>query len=244
MDWHTRYANQAQWTRSLREYILPKAGIESAQRILEVGCGTGAILSAIKTPAQTIGIDIDRAGLSQALNYAPSASLIEADGQRLPFAPQSFDIVYCHFVLLWARDPLKMLIAMKRAAKIGGAIIAFAEPDYSKRMDRPQELSALGMAQREALIAQGADPDIGSRLGNLFDRAEIKLHEYGALGSGAGDQVPITNGAEEWAVIESDLAGIDHRLDLAHLKKIHDQACEKRERTLFVPTFFAWGKVV
>jgi ubiquinone/menaquinone biosynthesis C-methylase UbiE len=45
MNWHNRFLQQAGWTRDLRTYLFAQAGIERARRVLEVGCGTGAVLA-------------------------------------------------------------------------------------------------------------------------------------------------------------------------------------------------------
>jgi len=42
-QWHQRFTQQATWTRQLRSYLYTQAGIESNCRVLEVGCGTGAL---------------------------------------------------------------------------------------------------------------------------------------------------------------------------------------------------------
>jgi hypothetical protein len=44
MDWHSRYLQQAGWTSKLRGYLFQRAGVDKASRVLEVGCGTGAVL--------------------------------------------------------------------------------------------------------------------------------------------------------------------------------------------------------
>ena len=49
MDWHQRYTQQAKWTYSLRKYLFEKGGLPRLARVLEVGRGTGAILSEIST---------------------------------------------------------------------------------------------------------------------------------------------------------------------------------------------------
>src|SRR5512142_3172594 len=106
MVWHRRYIQHAQWTRDLRTYLFEQAGLSDASRALEVGCGTGAILSEVPEHAALHGLDLDRAGLAQCRIHAPAASLVQGDALQLPYANRTFDIVYCHFLLLWVRDPL------------------------------------------------------------------------------------------------------------------------------------------
>jgi len=62
MNWHARYTQQANWTRELRKHIFERTGIKTAERVLEVGCGTGAILSEIQTQSLH-GLDIQPATL-------------------------------------------------------------------------------------------------------------------------------------------------------------------------------------
>ncbi|MCK7482052.1 MAG: class I SAM-dependent methyltransferase [Candidatus Moduliflexus flocculans] len=56
MNWHARYSQQAKWTRNLRAYIFDKIKLDDATRVLEVGCGTGAILSEL--PASHLGFTV------------------------------------------------------------------------------------------------------------------------------------------------------------------------------------------
>jgi ubiquinone/menaquinone biosynthesis C-methylase UbiE len=177
MDWHRRYTQQAHWTSDLRRYLFRQAGLQAASRILEVGCGTGAILSELPDLVDSHGIDIDRSALEQCHINAPGARLIEGDALKLPYSDKSFDMVYCHFLLLWVSDPLQALLEMKRVAKPGGQMLAFAEPDHYARRDEPRELAPLGEWQTEALHRQGADPGLGARLADLFFRAGIQIVE-------------------------------------------------------------------
>jgi len=45
--WHQRYTQQAGWTLEARRYIFRQIGLEKFAAILEVGSGTGAILSSL-----------------------------------------------------------------------------------------------------------------------------------------------------------------------------------------------------
>ncbi len=252
MDWHSRFLQQAAWTRDLRLYLFERAGLAHARRILEVGCGTGAILSAMVTPGTIHGLDLDPVRLLEARRYAPGVSLVCGNALHLPYPPGIFDITFCHFLLLWVSDPLSALLEMKRVTRSGGAVLALAEPDYTSRIDKPADLAPLGVWQAGSLREQGADPALGSRLSSLFQQAGIPITETGTLqqspvsGMGRSDGHPLLTPADrdlEWAVLESDLAGRVPARDLLRMKRIDERAWLKGERVLHVPTYFAWGLV-
>jgi len=242
MNWHTRYIQQAKWTRDLRTYLFKKAGLDDASRVLEVGCGTGAVLSELPTHISLHGLDLDSAALAQCRIYASAASLVQGNALQLPCSNETFDVVYCHFLLLWVSDPLQALLEMKRVGKSGAHIIAFAEPDYTARVDKPRELVQLGEWQSESLKRQGADPGLGARLADLFFRAGIALIETGTIQN--VDQDPSPDEWEiEWSVIEADLAGFIPGADIHKMKMLDQQARIRRERELYVPTYFACGHI-
>lgn len=240
MDWHRRYIQQARWTRDLRVYFFQKAGLDTASHVLEVGCGTGAILSELPTHISIHGLDIDPVALDQCRVHAAAAALVQGNALALPYSNRTFDIVYCHFLLLWVGDPLKALLEMKRVAKTGAHVIAFAEPDYTARVDEPRELAPLGQWQAESLRRQGADPGLGAWLADLFFEARIQLIETGTIQNAGLDPSP-EDWEIEWAVIETDLAGFIPADDLHKMKELDQQGRARGERVLHVPTYFAWG---
>ena len=240
MNWHTRYSQQARWTRDLRAYIFDKIKLDNANRVLEVGCGTGAILSELPTHPSLHGLDLDPAALAQSRINASAATLTQGNALHLPYQDNSFDIVYCHFLLLWTRDPLQALFEMKRVTTTSGYVIAFAEPDYAHRIDQPSELIQLGKWQTEALKRQGADPTLGARLAELFFQAGININETGTI-QGVENEAPRAEWELEWAVIESDLAGWVPDKDIQRMKLLDQTAREQGTRVLHVPTYFAWG---
>lgn len=240
MNWHARYLQQAAWTRDLRAYLFKNAGLDSARRVLEVGCGTGAILGELKTPAPVHGLDLNPAALTQASVNAPAALLTYGNGLELPYPSHSFDIVYCHYYLLWVKGPLQAVLEMKRVTKPGGHILALAEPDYYARVDKPEALRPLGEWQRDALQCQGADPGFGGRLAETFFEAGIQLQETGTIQGGVEE--PSAREREmEWAVVKADLGESVPGVEIQKMKMLDDEAWAKGERVLHVPTYFAWG---
>jgi len=240
MNWHTRYTQQAKWTRNLRAYIFDKIQLNESDRVLEVGCGTGAILSELPNHLIMNGLDIEPNNLKQCNINNPIASLIQGNALQLPYSDHSFDVVYCHFLLLWVGDPLWALLEMKRVTKTSGNIIAFAEPDYISRMDKPDELIQLGQWQTESLKQQGADPGFGAHLAESFFQAGIKLIETGPI-QNVENEALSEDWEMEWAVIESDLAGWVPDLEIQKKKMVDKAARARGERILHVPTYFAWG---
>ncbi|MBE3067114.1 MAG: hypothetical protein IMZ73_06750, partial [Chloroflexi bacterium] len=125
-------------------------------------------------------------------------------------------------------------------------------PDYDSRVDKPEALAPLGGWQAESLRRQGADPGLGGRLAALFRQAGMQPIETGTLrgspvsstGGGSGEYLPAPAERDlEWAVLEADLAGWVPAQEVRRMKLLDEQAWERGERVLHVPTYFAWGKV-
>ena len=245
VNWHARFTQQAGWTSSLRSHLYQKANLPAAKMVLEVGCGTGAILADLPacTDAHIHGLDLDLSRLYEAGGHVPSARLVNGNALALPYPAHIFDACLCHFLLLWVADPLQVLREMRRVTRIGGAVLVMAEPDYSQRVDTPQALVRLGELQTRSLRAQGADPAIGSKLSNLFSRAGIDLKETGTLQRMTPEELKAEDWELEWEVLASDLAGLLPATEIDDLKQIDLQARLKGQRSLFVPTHFAWGRV-
>jgi SAM-dependent methyltransferase len=245
MDWHARFIQQASWTHHLRDYLFARVGLADAPRVLDVGCGTGSLLAELpaRTHAAIHGLDIEPRHLAEAHFHAPAAILTHGDVQALPYTSYVFDITFCHYLLLWVRDPLQALGEMRRVTRQGGHVLALAEPDYSKRIDRPEALAPLGRWQRESLLQQGADADVGGRLVGLFTRAGIKVLEAGTLQREGMKPNTAEERELEWVVLEADLNGFIPEEEIRAMKRLDGQAWKHGERLLYVPTFFACGVV-
>jgi ubiquinone/menaquinone biosynthesis C-methylase UbiE len=245
MDWHTRYLQQARWTEQLRTYLFQKTGLAAANRVLDLGCGTGALLTGlpVQSGATVFGLDLSLPTVKQAASYALKALLTCANGATLPYADSIFDVVFCHFVLLWTSNPLKVVTEMRRVTRPGGWVLALAEPDYGGRIDYPVELAALGDLQTQSLRHQGADPEMGRKLAGIFTQAGLKHIQTGVMGGEWYHPASSADESLEWDVLESDLAGQIHPQEIQRMKQIDTAASQSGERVLFVPTFYAWGEV-
>jgi SAM-dependent methyltransferase len=242
---HAWFTHQAGWTQATRRWLYREARLARARDILEVGCGTGVIAEELSriAPARVTGLDIDAAMLALAARQESRVIYVQGDAHALPFSDASFDAVVCHYLLLWLADPVRGVREMARVTRLGGCVLACAEPDYGGRIDHPPELVELGRRQARALRAQGADPEIGRRLGALFTAAGLQS----VVGTMAGQwRVPAEASTEfeaEWAMRERDLNGVLPPEELRRLKAIDRQALEEGRRILFVPTFYALGRM-
>jgi SAM-dependent methyltransferase len=244
-DWHRRFLVQAQWTKSLRSYLFDLLRTSPADKILDMGCGTGALLTDLGSlsPAEIFGADLSHESVELAATVCPECNLTTADVHQLPYANDSFEIVLTHYFLMWVANPAKALAEMLRVTKSGGFLICFAEPDYGGRLDYPLEFISLRDYQISGLLQAGADPRMGRKLKSLFHQSGLSdVHSGVYEGSWQGLQ-SAEELETEWQVLENDLAGILTARELNELKK-HDQASrEKGSRMIYVPTFYAWGKI-
>lgn len=239
---HAVFCRQATWTHPLRAYLFRRAEIERARRVLEVGCGTGAVLADFPVPAAAYGLDICLDFLVRARRYVPAARWTCGDALSLPYAAGVFDAVFCHYFFLWVAEPLAALVEMKRVTRPGGYVIALAEPDYAHRLDRPWYFVPLGRWQRRALQRRGADTDLGARLEMLFAQAGLQVMEAGILRPAAHSMTG-ENDSQEWAVLENDLAGYLPIWFLQAMKLLDARARRRGRRVLFVPTHFCLGRL-
>ena len=111
--------------------------LEPGTRLLEVGCGVGAVLGVLGQEfpgVRLVGVDIEHKQLEFARGHLQRAGvearLVEADALALPFPDQSFDHVWMMWFLEHVADPPAVLCEARRVLAPGGAVTAI-EVDYS-----------------------------------------------------------------------------------------------------------------
>ena len=93
--------------------------------MLEIGCGTGFVLSGVSTEFPELrlsGSEASCAGLSFASRRVPRASLFQMDARNIPFRDE-FDIVGAFDVLEHIQEDERVLAEMYQATKQGGGIV-------------------------------------------------------------------------------------------------------------------------
>jgi SAM-dependent methyltransferase len=117
------------WTRRLAEPLLDFAAFPGASRLLDVGCGTGSLASAMaaRWPARSvIGIDIAAPYVLFARAQAQFENLAfdVGDAAQLPYADGCFDGSAAQLVLNFVGDPVAALREMKRVTARSGRLAA------------------------------------------------------------------------------------------------------------------------
>lgn len=244
-EWHERYLQQARWTKSIRDYLIRDSGAGANLQVLEVGCGTGAVLQdvSLQFPESTFGLDINIEYLKLAQTRAAGNCFVHGDAINLPFRADSFDLVYCHYFMMWIENPNQAISEMIRTTRNGGSLITMAEPDYGGRIDYPEVFEKLGLLQTTALKDQGADPRFGRKLGEIYHAAGLKDVQTGVIGAEWKDASSNGDRTLEWAVLKDDIGDILSNHEINTIIMAERDALNAGSRILFVPTFFAKGIV-
>lgn len=128
-------AADRQQRRMLDDYLNDLELVGSA-RVLEIGCGTGAVARALAVLPQVrevVGIDPSEIFIERARRLASRnrrVSFVVGDGRELPFDDASFDAVVCHTSLCHIPGPERVLAEAARVASAGGRLAVF-DGDYA-----------------------------------------------------------------------------------------------------------------
>jgi SAM-dependent methyltransferase len=106
------------------------------RRILDVGCGAGALaLAAAERGADVLGVDISaplvEAARARAADLAAAgAEFVQADAQSHRFEPPGFDALVSRFGVMFFVDPVEAFCNLRSAVRPGGrlAFLAWRSP--------------------------------------------------------------------------------------------------------------------
>ena len=176
------------------------AAVPAGARVLDVGCGDGALLDRLP---DAIGIDVSIAELRRA-----RGAVAQARVQALPLRDAAFDAVTAHLVLSLIGDLDPALAELARVLRPGGRLIALLGGGPAATGDAFERFASVVGARARGRMPRLADPrlrstaGIAAALGACF--AEIRQTDHHVDLGGAFDEV-----WESLAALSYELAVVD-----------------------------------
>ena len=141
------------------------ADIGAGQRVLDVGCGCGEttleLARRVGAGGFVTGIDISRLLIERARQLAGESRLAnirfeEADAQTIPFPPQSFDVVFSRFGIMFFDEPDAAFANLRAALRPGGRLsfVCWPAPRENQFITIP-----VAAAARHITPPEPGDPD-------------------------------------------------------------------------------------
>jgi ubiquinone/menaquinone biosynthesis C-methylase UbiE len=112
-------------------HLAPKladlAGVEAGQRVLDVGCGPGALATELVGrlgAAAVTAVDPSDSFVAAARTRLPGVDVRPASAEELPFDDDAFDAALAQLVVHFMRDPVAGIGEMRRVTRVGGVVAA------------------------------------------------------------------------------------------------------------------------
>jgi SAM-dependent methyltransferase len=102
-------------------------GVAPGQRVLDVGCGPGALTAELVRrldPADVAAVEPSEAFVAAARARHPEVDIRQAPAESLPFDDGAFDAALAQLVVHFMADPLRGIGEMARVTRAGGSVAA------------------------------------------------------------------------------------------------------------------------
>lgn len=121
------------WFTRAQATALGAAALGPADRLLDVGCGTGgAVLAAARRPIdRACGIDVSPGMVARARANAgdqANAEFHAADAEAIPYPDAQFTVAVCTNSFHHYSDPVRALVEIRRVLRPGGRLV-LVDPD-------------------------------------------------------------------------------------------------------------------
>lgn len=172
-----------------RELLL-RAGIQPGMRVADLGCGVGMVtqlLAELVGPAgEVVGVDFSAAQVAQARAQLPreltNVQFIQASATNTRLERESFDLVYCRFLLIHLADPDAALREMRELLQPDGILVCEDGDLTTAGSEPPSQLEAFSNLFGGLGPKWGVDYTLGRRLfhmilGANFSQVQITLNQ-------------------------------------------------------------------
>ena len=185
--WADRQQAQDLLLAPVADILLDRARPTGGERIVDVGCGSGATTIAfaqkVGPRGHVLGVDVSEPMLARARQSAPQHAPIEfvlADATIHPFDPASSDLVASRFGVMFFADPARSFANMRRALRPSGRL-AFA--CWREPRENPWMMTALQAVYKHVpKLPQQGPEDPGPFSFSSETRVHRILDEAGFVG--------------------------------------------------------------
>jgi SAM-dependent methyltransferase len=170
--------------------LLQQAGIQPGMRVADLGCGVGMVtqllVELVGPTGEVVGVDFSAAQIEQARALLPTGltnvSFIEASATNTGLSAESFDLVYCRFLLIHLTDPELALREMHNLLKPNGILVCEDGDLTSAGSEPPSKLQAFSDLFGLLGPKWGVDYTLGRRLFRMildasFSQPQITLNQ-------------------------------------------------------------------
>ncbi|BGP46340.1 hypothetical protein JCM10450v2_002182 [Rhodotorula kratochvilovae] len=190
---HSENVLRSHRTRSAATCAAPLLPLLSpTDTLLDIGCGPGTITASFAPyVASVTGVEHPAASSvlgdarrdARELGLEDKVSYIEADAAALPFADNSFDVVYCNQVLQHVPAPVAVLREMRRVAR---RLVFAREADRASFLHAPPTPAFTRFDALWSAVARvgGGEPDAARRLKGWALEAGFALGEVDVRAAG------------------------------------------------------------
>ena len=173
------------YSRPLAGVFADAAGVAAGQRVLDVGCGPGALTGELRGrlgAASVCAIDPSEPFVEACARLNPGVDVRHGSAEDLPYADREFDAALAELVFHFVSDPLLAAREMARVVRPGGTVGACV-------WDFAGGMTMLRVFWEAALVVNPRAPDEAGtlrfgrdgELGELFAAAGLREIAGGAL---------------------------------------------------------------
>ncbi len=172
------------YSRLLSPRMADIGGVAAGQRVLDVGCGPGALTAELVArvgAGAVAAADPSEPFVAAARSRFPGVDVRHASAEALPFADGTFDAAIAQLVVHFMTDPVAGLAEMRRVTRPGGRVAACVWDHAGGRGPLSPFWQAANELDPHAIDESQLPGARHGHLGELFARAGLREVEAGEI---------------------------------------------------------------